>query len=698
MASREPGMAETKTGEEPVDVERFAMPAGRRMFDSKAYSDLANAVRNAAMGNRMSVLRAKRLVELVADACYEKTGTQLSEAAKEDMDPILKFRSYLGTAEEELLETEKSVLAADKLSEQEKKRFSDCVRRTISLQRDAQARPVTFMIYVGRDSETGNIFQMAPVHVRYFEVWSNKLPGKPNTLIMAPPGHAKSTCLRYFRAWKIGKKPNTRCLIITDEKGKAQSEVMLLKRIMRDDRFRAVFPDMRVLDRGESGADTNTRFAVSRKNTFSREFTVEGAAYQSRINGSGYDWITPDDMCPPEVSNQPTVREDANRRWDSVIQERLRDPANSEIDMICTPWHEDDVSGRVQRLAAEGRATNWTIAVDPFRINDDGNGMAIPIWDRFPVAHFEDRKNRLGQRYTLNYRLTAREKKQRAVSKLVYFNADADGSECRHLEEKFSSELQTDRMVLEVIRSGVGERWLSIDPSATANRGSSDNGVLDVTLSPKGFGYATDVWSLSLGPGAMQEWIVERIVQAIAEGRPIDSILLEATGGMKGMVTGWIDNIKRMCKERDIHPVPAFVEAGVRYSASQNMSKGARLREASGYIESGMIRFAGRRYLNHNTGETYCAAVKNSDMHILADRMIHFNSAGKTDGIDAASQWVLTNRHRLFSEIEKDEEPESEYRDPKVAALNQQMKEATQEGDGPSAERAFTEHIGARAT
>ena len=192
MASREPGMAETKTGEEPVDVERFAMPAGRRMFDSKAYSDLANAVRNAAMGNRMSVLRAKRLVELVADACYEKTGTQLSEAAKEDMDPILKFRSYLGTAEEELLETEKSVLAADKLSEQEKKRFSDCVRRTISLQRDAQARPVTFMIYVGRDSETGNIFQMAPVHVRYFEVWGNKVPGKPNTLIMAPPGHARA--------------------------------------------------------------------------------------------------------------------------------------------------------------------------------------------------------------------------------------------------------------------------------------------------------------------------------------------------------------------------------------------------------------------------------------------------------------------------------------------------------------------------
>ena len=681
-----PGTATQKTKMEPLGLK---LPSGELKNDARAYCDLADEIDNAVLDGKISPLEAARIQERVEKACERNAGIALEEAARDAIDPLLRFRGFLESSEKELLEIDAAVQRSEALTEQEKKRFTKLAAKAIELQRKARENPIAFMVYVGRDTDTGGIFEMARIHHDYFRTWTNKPAGKPNSLIMAPPKHAKSTCMRYLRPWKIGRNPSLRCLILTDEKSKAQKEVILLKKIMRHPRYRAVFPDVRVLSRSESGADTNERFAVSSRNSqneFSREFTIEGAAYLSFINGNRYDWITPDDMVPPSAASQDSVRRDANRRWESVIQERLGLPDRSEIDMICTPWHEDDVSGRIQKLASQGRLSTWTIAIDQFRIKDDAKGRAIPIWDRYPSGYLEERKAILGQNYTLNYRLQAREDKQRAVRRLLYFNSQPD--QCQNLEEQFPKQLQFDYALLVAIKSSKAERWLSIDPSATANRGSSDTGYIDAVLTPRGFGYVTDVGSEHLGAGAMQEWIVERIAQAIAECQAYEAILIEAQGGIKGMVSLWIENIKRLCRERAIAPIPKFLDPGVKYAGMHNSSKEGRLREASGPMESGLIRLAGTRFYNPAYGKSALGAISGSQMQMLTERILHFNSDGRTDVVDALSQFVLFNRDRLTGGAELETEaPEPEEISPRMKALRESFSALKSDGEDREEEK-----------
>jgi len=637
--------------EAPPDL-GLSLPEGEARHDPRAYAQLADKLTNLSLERLISSNDVKRLQDEIGKACARNTGMTMEEASRQDTSPLQKFRGFVESSLEELGELNKAVDDALELTEAEKKKIHSAVARTERLQKIALENPAIFMVYVGRSSEKNEIFKLAPIHLRFFQVWTTKPKGKPNSLIMAPPAHGKSTCFRYYRAWRLGHHPEIRCLILTDGLNKAKAEVNFQKQIFRSDRFRALFPEIKILSRQEAGTNTNLRFALTRKNTFSRELTVEGAAIQSQINGSGYDWLTPDDLCPPSVAREPTTRNIVNAQWESVIRERLRDPSIAQIDMICTPWDEDDVSGRIQKDVKKGRVHDWTIAIDQFRINNDAKGKAIPIWGQYDSAYLENKKITLSQSYTLNYRLMPREDKEKSLRKVWYYNSEPFGPHTTDI----------DRSLIQTVESGVGERWLSIDPSATANRGSSDNGIVDVFLDTNsGLGFITDGWTLSLGPSAMQDWIVDKIVEGVESERPFDSVLMEAVGGMKGMVTSWIDNIRRMLIERNIASIPAFLDRDVRFKSSNNMSKGARLRECSGYLENGLVRFAGSRLVNHRSYQTYLGRRPDSMLGVIIDQMLHFNPGGRTDGVDAVTQWILHNRTRLSNQraAETTERPRS---------------------------------------
>lgn len=612
-----------------------------RAGDPAVYVDKYAEVVNAALEGKVSDIAAKRLMDILKDACEKTTGVVLEDAAKSRVDPVekvLSCESMLECTEHELVAAEAAYHKIDdiRLTEEAKKKFSRLVRRTIRLQHEARMDPAKFTAYVGRDSEDGSVFSFADIHIFFFDVWNDV--HYPNSLIMAPPGHGKSTLLRHYVCWCIGKRPERRVLYLTDESDKACREVRTARRIIASLRYRAIFPHIRILGRAEKEQDTFERFTVSRPNSTSREPTLEGHSIMSNFNGKGYDLIVGDDFSSPEVRNQEYLRRIITERWTSIVEERTRNPATARIMVICTPWHEDDTACVLSRQIQEGRLKRWRCEIDRFRIRDDAQGRAVPIWGKFDSEFLEEKKVRLGEiRYNCNYRLVARTQGTQVVRFLSWYHSIPN--------HKMTTE--KDRELLRAL--SLCERWLSIDPSASAGRESSDHGVVEFALTQNGYAFATNCWFHHMPPGQMEDWIVDQIASQPSPGYA--GVQIEAQGGIKGMVSGWMTSIRRKLTEMKCPYAETvqFVQTGTRMDgvARQNISKLQRLAESSGMIEHGLVRLAGVR-AKRNDGECYFEPVRGSAMERLADNLLSFDGSQKgSDGVDAFTQWILVNRDRL---------------------------------------------------
>ena len=644
--------------------------------DPQAYLKAAAAVMNAAGDGRIKPVDAPRYMKLITDNCLALAHIELSEVAKQHTDIITRLTSILETDEPDLLKLIEAIEHIDdeRVSMGLKKKWIGLIHQTIELQAECRTDPAKTWTYVGRDSETAAVFQMAPCHLNYFEVWND--PTKANSLVMAPPGHGKTTCLRGQIIWEVGNQPNLRCLIIYDQKDKVRKEVNLIKKHLRSPWFRALYPDVRVLDQKESGENSGLRFTVARKNWMSREPSIEGAAIGSLINGNGYSRIYGDDYCDPDVKNHPKVRNSINERWTSVVEERLRGDW-PRIRIICTPWHEEDSNGLIRKGVERGQLTNWRLGIDQFEIKDDPDThVAIPIWrcNKFTPEFFEEKKVRLGDRYTLNYRLSARERDQKIVKRLQFYHSILAHPLTGVIKpDNKRGAFFDDEGLIRALDSPAAERWLSIDPSASAGVQSSDVGVLEGIITPKGYAYIPQVWSLQLGPVAMQDWIVDFIIKSINLGHPLSYVLIEAQGAMKGQVSLWIHRIGEILDERKILPKPTFIETGTRIKGrGQNVGKAMRLAEIASYLEHGLVRFAGERQVNRYAGyndsnKYYIVAVKDSTMDMLRRNTVDFNPAGRTDMVDALTQFILHNQSRIvnpnvsIAQVVEESEPTDQF-------------------------------------
>ncbi len=600
----------------------------RRASDPQAYVDAHADVLKAAGEGRIPAIDATRHQQLIADNCMAKTSIALEDATREQMAPLLRFKGLLKTSAEDLKAVRKAVIGIDEIEmdEDEKKKAVALIDEAIALQKECRDHPAKSWVYIGRDSEDGTVFRMSPVHIRFFRVWNN--PDYQNSMVMAPPGHGKTTCLRGQVIWEVGQDPKLRCLLIYDQDGKAKKEVLTIKKLMRSDRFRALFPEVVVLGRGESEEDSNRRFTVSRKNWMSREPTIEGAAITSQINGNRYDRLYGDDFNPPDVRHHAAVRRNRNERWISVVEERMSNPAKIRMRIICTPWHEEDTSGIIAREVRKGNLKNWLLGIDEFAIKDDASGMAIPIWgERFNSDYFEDKKDRLGALYTLNYRLMPREDKERTITRLCYYDSK---------DTAFAEKLAT------------GEWFLSIDPSATSGVGSSDTGAIEAVISPGGYGFFTDVWFHHKSPTDMLGWIVDRIIKKAEGGAPYKTLFMEAQGGIKGMVNMWLQMIPEMLTERGYTHELDIQTPGTRIPGSvRNIGKTKRLIEAAPYFDNGIIRIAGELHTKGYGFKPTYRAIPGSRMEIYRDHMLNFDGTHNTDAVDAGTQFVLLNRDNI---------------------------------------------------
>jgi len=641
-----------------------------RERDPSAYSDAALKIANSVGDGKLKAVDAIRNLDFLKTLCKMKTGVDLEEAEKAMQDPLVNLDHIFERSEDDLLKLRLALsrLADARLECKKKERWLRIIDDVIEIQRKCRDDSAACMIYVMRDSEGEcsadwtdsngeGFFRMEWFHVRFHDVWTDK--NDRNSLIMAPPGHAKTTNLRGNRIWRIGKYPHRRILYLADEEDKATSEVMVTYRIVSHGRFRALFPKVRILGRADKERDTANAFTVDRPNRFSREPTMEGYAVRSAINGKGYDDIDADDFSPPEVRFQPSVRRDIRVRWNSVISERLRNPRTASFHVICTPWHEDDVACTIEKQVENGQLQGWIVATaNEFGIKDDDKGKAISIWpEKFTSNYYEAKRRTLGNDYPMIYQLRAKTDGNRTITRLEYWNSRLDMNE--------DLVTQNDRNVWQGVQNA--DRWLSIDPSATSNAHSSLQGVIEAVISPKGFAFVTDVFFIRANPVVMQDWVIRRVYFAAPPG--IKFVHFEGQGGMKGMVTMWIHNITESLLSGRIpetgpngsriivdappmRELPAFLSTGTNMEqgggSRQNIGKLKRLRECAGTIQNGIVRFPGYRVAgSDSTRPSRLTFIPGSQMERLHQILIDYDGSNLSDAVDALTQWILTNRNRI---------------------------------------------------
>jgi hypothetical protein len=607
-----------------------------RISEPAAYAEAALQVANNMLAGKISALDAQRMRKELQDMCLEITGVTLAEASKETMDPIRKLTSILDSDERDLRTLQAAIKKIDdvRVAEGIKKKWLTLIDEVISLQEECRSDPAKAVVYFLPDQEDGSVLQLEPHHVWFFECWRDD--SHQHSLIMAPPRHGKTTLLRGLAASEIGEDPRRRCLILKDSDDKARKEVLSLKQIIRSPRFQALYPGLIVQRRsGEmQSEDSSRRFTVTRPNWSSREPTIEAAGIRSNINGNSYDYIYADDISGIEARHHPNVRVSANENWVAVVENRLPNPDKARIRMICTPWHEEDTAGLIQKSVARGHMTNWRVEIDRFAILDDDAGKPIPIWpDRFGVDYLQDKKMRQGEIYDCTHRLRPRIQSQVIVRKCRYYPS---------VRTQYTT--SNDEAIMEALATC--ERWLSIDPSGSGNRQSCLHGVVEFCFTPSNYLFCSDVWFHLMSAPALLEWLVTRITTSACD---YAGVVIEAQGGIKGQVDMWHDQLSPSKLAMLGYNKPLIVrKPDTTFGGIQHRGKLVRHREAAPYVNSGIVRFAGQRVGKKSGQEgTYVTAVPNSSMARLCRIMETFDGTNNADAVDAFNQFVLINRNRI---------------------------------------------------
>jgi len=589
-------------------------------------------------------IEAKRIIDDLKFACLENTTTEYDKASSLDQDPLLNLTPLFEQSDVQLSALEQALvnLDDDRLDLGVKKKWLLLLKR-MGIARDKCRRDAAaFWLYVGTDDNpqrAGQQIVYAPCHVQMFAIWDDD--EVPNSLIEAPVGHGKSTCLRGQMAFEIGKYPELRHLYVTEAKELAHQTVGSIRRIITSGRFQALFPDLHILDRNQKAEDSQKCFTVGRLNTLAKDPTMIGVGYRGSIQGSRFDRIWADDIVPQDVRHQPLVRKLNNDKWNDIIKTRLAHPRFSKIRMIGTPWHAEDVLGKTVKTIKKGMP-GWQMEIDAFRIRiDKETDKPIPIWPEVWDAESLQKIRNTSSAWQFTHELRFGDVTSQVVSRVHWYNSSP-----------VSGDPAKDQQTLDMINQA--ERWLSIDPAGTGKIWSSGQGVVEYIISPGGFVFLSNVWFFRCGIMELLDKLVEIIYDPNVPGYTrYTGTQWEAQGAVKVGFPGIKRSFIQMLEEKGIskHKL-AFVEHGTKFGgAKQSQSKMARLENAAPYLERGAVRLAGKR-VHGGQGHSFFGPIPGSAMAKLADLLITWDGDKRnSDAIDAVSQWILWNQGRIASPV-----------------------------------------------
>lgn len=585
-------------------------------------------------------------------------GEPLKEAAASLRGPLetLEDESILRRNEQELFSLQASIKKVKALSESKKKRWLDLIDGVLDAQRFARENAIGTWLYVCRSGEDGSVFIPEKMHVNFFRVWKNRF-----TMQEAPPGHGKTTCLRGQVLYDIGTRPWLRCLRLSDSEEKARKEVRLLREMLTSGYFQALYPKVRVLGRQDHQEESAKRLTVTRPNKHSREPTMEAAAIMSNVQGNGYDKIYADDIVKPDAANQPSVRERISFKWLNEVETRLRNPAKAEIAMIGTPWHIDDVYGKIEKQVQAGDREKWIIVRYPVKAKQ-GGGFHLLWPGRYNDQYYQRERSKMtAAEWARLYEMRCQPDEARIVTRLHYYPADESDPMWEMMPSTTRERFKTR---LDEIRDG--EQWLSVDPSATSGHASSESPITQFALTDRGYAYIRRCWFFPGNPVFQQKWLVSALLGRCAypdedkdlwQKYPLprekaDYILVEAQGGIKGQVILWRNFIDRELAKFKSNATGRVFLADTRGASGTNTGKRARLKAVSGYLENGIVKLPGRMVWNRNTQHMEFKQPHDPNISKLVEQIINFPSK-KDDGVDTVTQWIRRFEGRIRVDVKE---------------------------------------------
>lgn len=244
-------------------------------------------------------------------------------------------------------------------------------------------------------------------------------------MIFAPPRHGKTELAsRRLPAMIHGKYPDDQ-IIAASYGGSLASEICQdVERILDSAPYRELFPETKIAPEG-------SRLPFKRSSmsyvVYSEQETPKGiertrrgkylcGGMQGSFTGKGANWLLIDDPYKnQQEAESETVRNKVWSTFNSSLLTRLEDPYS--ICLVLTRWHEDDLAGRLLKMADEDPdAIQWEVisyqaikeepivedltSVGQFKdysALDDFRQPGEPLWpEKYPLERLNQIKKNIG--------------------------------------------------------------------------------------------------------------------------------------------------------------------------------------------------------------------------------------------------------------------------------------------------------------
>jgi len=216
-------------------------------------------------------------------------------------------------------------------------------------------------------------------------------------MILEPPQNGKSEQVsRRFPAYALGKRPNLRIIACSYSDSLAQDMSRDVQRIMSTPEYGRLFPRVRLAESRDAEKRTQGQFDVVGGTGYYVAAGIMGA-----ITGKTSDLGIIDDPIKNRAEAESETYRD--RVWEQYISAFATRQFGTEgaIILCLTRWHEDDLAGRLLKIAAENPdADQWEVISLPAiaEVADEHREVGDPLWPaKYPLAELARRKAGMGE-------------------------------------------------------------------------------------------------------------------------------------------------------------------------------------------------------------------------------------------------------------------------------------------------------------
>lgn len=257
------------------------------------------------------------------------------------------------------------------------------VKKEVGLPPELQAAAVvarqSLATYIGMVHQTDDgRAAIPPRHLRETVIPAIEDDSLGNTLIVTPPGSAKTNTLIGYCAWQIGRDPSQHIGYVCNTGPEAEKRSMAVRDIVEyKPLYRAIFPNV-VPNKNRGWKQDN--WYVERPNLMDKNPTFLAVGVGGAIIGARLHKVVIDDICDEQNQLTSESRQKVHKFLAETVMTRLH-PTKGRAIHITTRWHEEDA-------AAWCIDKGWTVIKIPATYEEAG--VRKSYWpEYYPVEWLE---------------------------------------------------------------------------------------------------------------------------------------------------------------------------------------------------------------------------------------------------------------------------------------------------------------------